>query len=935
MNEITLDWNKYCDLARQVSAEGCVLLKNTGSVLPYKKGTEIALFGRIQNHYYKSGTGSGGMVNVDKVVTIPEALKEAGFTLNKKLEDTYTEWEKTNPYEEGYGWGKELWSQKEMQLTEDFVTQIAAQTQTAAIVIGRTAGEDRDNGNKPGSWLLSDEEKQMIKLVRKAFKSVTVIFNTGNIMDMSFIDEYNPDAVILAWQGGMIGAYGLADILSGKVSPSGKLSDTIAKSIEDYPSHKNFGDAARNIYEEDIYVGYRYFETFAKDKVLFPFGFGLSYSTFSLKTNTFNYTGSGEDLKVSFSVDVTNTGKVPAKETVQVYVQPPQGKLGKPLRNLIAFKKTMELKPAETQTLEFGIDWKTFASFDDTGKTGNKSCFVLEAGEYVFYVGTDVRSAPKATSHELKDLVVTEKLHQALAPVVSFSRFKPQEKNGTISLSNDKVEAVKPYQKAHRLENLPNVKARYKSVRPVTGGKQPTLKDVADGKITLKQFLSYLTDDDLACIIRGEGMGSPKVTPGTAAAFGGVSPHLKELGVPCVCCDDGPSGMRLDSGVHAFSLPNGTMIASTFNPELISELYYCTGLEMTYQKVDVLLGPGMNIHRYPLNGRNFEYFSEDPYLTGICGGAVIDGLHRAGTFGSMKHFCANNQEFARHEADAVVSERALREIYLKGYEMCIKNNDAQVIMTTYAPVNSIWTSGNYDLDTLITREEWGFKGFLMTDWWAKINAEGEEAGHDDFATMTKAQNDVYMVCPDGAKNEHKDNTEESLKNGTIDRAELLRNAENIIGFAMKTHAFRRLTGTASNVSIINRKDSEGGESLDNVQYYRVTKDSVISFDSVLSKKGTTHVFGITVDNPGIYNVEITAKADQGELAQIPVSIFFNGILCATVTWNGTNGKWDSKNMKALLFSKHSVIKLYFAQSGLVIKDIHFTFKEPPRPLTDF
>ena len=934
MNEITLDWNKYCELARKVSAEGCVLLKNTGSVLPYKKGTEIALFGRIQNHYYKSGTGSGGMVNVDKVVTIPEALTESGFVLNKELTATYTEWEKTNPYEEGFGWGKDPWCQKEMPLTEDFVAQIAEQTQTAAIVIGRTAGEDRDNSNKPGSWLLSDEEKQMIKLVRKAFKYVTVIFNTGNITDMSFIAEYDPDAVILAWQGGMIGALGLADILSGTVSPSGKLSDTIAKSIEDYPSHKNFGNVAQNIYEEDVYIGYRYFETFAKDKVLFPFGFGLSYSTFSIKPGKFDFTGTKENLKVSFSVEVTNTGKVPAKETVQIYIQPPQGKLGKPLRNLIAFQKTEELKPAQTQTLKFSIDWKTFASFDDTGITGNKSCFVLEAGEYAFYVGTDVRSAQKAGNHELKELIVTEKLHQALAPVVSFSRFKPLEKNGTICLSQDKIEAVKPYQKAHRLQNLPKVKAEYDCVKPVQGG-NVQLKDVADGKLTLKQFLSYLTDDDLACIIRGEGMGSPKVTPGTAAAFGGVSPHLKELGIPCVCCDDGPSGMRLDSGVHAFSLPNGTMLACSFNPALISELYYCTGLEMTYQKVDVLLGPGMNIHRHPLNGRNFEYFSEDPYLTGICGGAMISGLHRAGTYGSLKHFCANNQEFARHEADAVISERALREIYLKGYEMCIKNNGAKVIMTTYAPVNGIWTSGNYDLDTLITREEWGFKGFLMTDWWAKINAEGEPAGHNDFATMAKAQNDVYMVCPDSAKNEHKDNTAESLKNGTLDRAELLRNAENIIGFALNTNAFRSIAGTVNKVNIINRQDSSGGESLDNVQYYRITKDSLIPFDTVQTKKGTTHVFGVTVDELGIYNVEITAKADQGELAQIPVSVFFNGILCATLTWNGTNGRWESKNMKALLFSKHSVIKLYFAQSGLEIKDIQFTFKEPPRPLTEF
>ncbi len=257
---------------------------------------------------------------------------------------------------------------------------------------------------------------------------------------------------------------------------------------------------------------------------------------------------------------------------------------------------------------------------------------------------------------------------------------------------------------------------------------------------------------------------APLVTPGTAAAFGGVSKSLIErLGIPSVCCSDGPSGMRLDCGVKAFSLPNGTIIGCTFNPKLIEELYTCTGYEMIVQKVDCLLGPGMNIHRHPLNGRNFEYYSEDPYVTGSFAMAMLKGLQTAGVTGAAKHFCANNQETRRHFANPVVSERALREIYLKGFEMIVKSGVADTIMTTYGPVNGVWTAGNYDLCTTILRKEWGFKGIVMTDWWAAINERGGEPDKTNFAAMAMAQNDIYMVCPDGSTNASGDNTQRRLR----------------------------------------------------------------------------------------------------------------------------------------------------------------------------
>ncbi|MDE7279409.1 MAG: beta-glucosidase, partial [Oscillospiraceae bacterium] len=363
----------------------------------------------------------------------------------------------------------------------------------------------------------------------------------------------------------------------------------------------------------------------------------------------------------------------------------------------------------------------------------------IEEGKYNFYAGTDVRSAENILTWTEDKNIVIEQLKQALAPVQPFERIKAEYSCGVLEPTMEAVPMSEINEDKRRIENIP-------SEIPFEGDKGIKLEAVANGEKTMQEFISQLTDNDLNCIIRGEGMCSPKVTAGTAAAFGGVSNRLEELGVPCGCCSDGPSGMRLDCDTKAFSLPNGTLIAATFNKKLITELFEFLGMEMSANGVDCLLGPGMNIHRHPLNGRNFEYFSEDPYLTGTIAAAELTGMHRHGVTGTIKHFCGNNQETNRHFLDTAVSERALREIYLKGFEIAVKQGGAKSIMTTYGKVNNLWTAGNFDLNTEILRNQWGYKGFTMTDWWANINDRGCDTDKNNFASMARAQNDLYMVC---------------------------------------------------------------------------------------------------------------------------------------------------------------------------------------------
>lgn len=659
--EKTLDWEQYLKTAAQVVSEGIVMLKNDNDALPLNPDDEIALFGRIQLHYYKSGTGSGGMVNVSKITGIPDGLLENGVSVNEELLDVYRKWDSENPFDLGDGWGKEPWSQTEMPLDEALVAHVSESSHTAIVIIGRTAGEEQDNSLHEGSYLLTAAEKDMLAKVRHHFPKMIVLLNVGNIIDMNELLSFDPDSVLYVWQGGMTGGTGTADVLTGKISPCGKLTDTIAANVNDYPSAPYFGDPYRNFYSEDIYVGYRYFETFARDKVLYPFGFGLSYTTFDIAI-----TGAKQlSDKWDFTVKVTNTGNYSGKEVVQIYCKAPQGRLGKPSRVLCGYEKTDTLAPGKSQVMTISVSNAQIASYDDSGVTGHAHCFVLEEGTYRFYAGSDVRSAKEFYHCPQNSTEVISRHEQALAPVESFDRIHPEISEGRYVIRMENVPLSHVDEAKRRQDNLP------KEI-PFTGDKGIRLADVKNGTHTMDEFIAQLTDYDLSCMIRGEGMNSPKVTAGTAAAFGGVSDELTALGIPCGCCDDGPSGMRLDCGTKAFSLPNGTMIACTFNRTLIRELFSLTGLEMIANKVDCLLGPGMNIHRHPLNGRNFEYLSEDPFLTGTIASAQLKGLHSAGVTGTIKHFCGNNQETDRHDTNAVISERALREIYLKGFEIARK-----------------------------------------------------------------------------------------------------------------------------------------------------------------------------------------------------------------------------------------------------------------------
>lgn len=908
--EKTLDWEQYLKTAAQVVSEGIVMLKNDNDALPLNPDDEIALFGRIQLHYYKSGTGSGGMVNVSKITGIPDGLLENGVSVNEELLDVYRKWDSENPFDLGDGWGKEPWSQTEMPLDEALVAHVSESSHTAIVIIGRTAGEEQDNSLHEGSYLLTSAEKDMLAKVRRHFPKMIVLLNVGNIIDMNELLSFDPDSVLYVWQGGMTGGTGTADVLTGKISPCGKLTDTIAANVNDYPSAPYFGDPYRNFYSEDIYVGYRYFETFAHDKVLYPFGFGLSYTTFDIAI-----TGAKQlSDKWDFTVKVTNTGNYSGKEVVQIYCKAPQGRLGKPSRVLCGYEKTDTLAPGKSQVMTISVSNAQIASYDDSGVTGHAHCFVLEEGTYRFYAGSDVRSAKEFYHCPQNSTEVISRHEQALAPVESFDRIHPEISEGRYVIRMENVPLSHVDEAKRRQDNLP------KEI-PFTGDKGIRLADVKNGTHTMDEFIAQLTDYDLSCMIRGEGMNSPKVTAGTAAAFGGVSDELTALGIPCGCCDDGPSGMRLDCGTKAFSLPNGTMIACTFNRTLIRELFSLTGLEMIANKVDCLLGPGMNIHRHPLNGRNFEYFSEDPFLTGTIASAQLKGLHSAGVTGTIKHFCGNNQETDRHDTNAVISERALREIYLKGFEIAVKEGNADSIMTTYGPVNGVWTAANYDLTTQILRNDWDFTGFAMTDWWAKINRRGQAVDKSDLAAMAMAQNDVYMVCSCGAQND--DNILASLKDGSLQRSELQRCAANICRFLMNTHAMNRLLGTECRINIINRPADESDVDESTVKFYELDGDLTIDLSDICTDKGTNYSFGLDILTAGTYEMTLTASSTQSEVAQIPVTLFSLGTAYGTFTWNGTNGLPVSHRIDIPLFSRYTNLRLFFAQGGLDMHSIRF------------
>ena len=846
---------------RKIAAEGSVLLKNEDNVLPFKNGEKVAVFGRIQTTYYKSGTGSGGDVKIKKHPSIIESIKKDGsIVVDEELLSVYLKWIEENPFNDGHGWAKEPWCQEEMPLTDDVVKTAAAKNDAALVIIGRTAGEDHDNAEEKGSWYLTDEEERMLSLVSENFGRVAVVLNTGNLIDLSFADKYSVNSVMYAWQGGMYGADGLADALCGKISPSGKLTDTQPKSLADCPSYDNFGDNDENIYQEDIYVGYRYFETFAKDKVMYPFGFGLTYTDFEE-----SYEAKVEGTAVTVTVKVKNIGDFSARQVVELYYGAPCGKLGTPARQLIGYKKTKTLKPQEEELLEIKVDIKNLASYDDGGVTGNRSAYVLEEGIHSIYAGTDVRSAEKVAEINLDDTLLVEKLEEAMAPSKPFDRLTCAE--------NEEGERVAVYNPVSLKTNDTDkrILERRPEIIEFTGDKGIKLSDVYENKNTLDEFVAQMTEDDLIHMVCGEGMNSPKVTAGTGGAIGGTTEALRNLGIPVACVTDGPSGLRIQDDWYATSLPNGMVFASSFDDELTEEIFDLEGVEMFRYNIDGLLGPGINIHRNLLNGRNFEYFSEDPLLTGKMAAAMSRGLSKSNCTTTIKHMCGNNQETRRHYVNSVISERALREIYLRPFEIAVKESECGAIMTSYNPVNNYWSASNYDLTTTILRGEWGYKGLVMTDWWARSGSSPETATTTNLKDMVRAQNDIYMVCMDAASKSN--NIREGLKEGYVTIGDLQRCAKNILEFVLKSNTFIKVLKNGGKIPEFPKADEK--DMKESCVY-----EDIKSGDKFYAKYGGT--------TPVLFTFEVSCSAS--ELSQNTIRFKLDGSDIDLVV-NGTKGEY--------------------------------------------
>lgn len=901
-------------LCRRAAAQGAVLLQNRDQVLPLTPKDHVAVFGRCQTEYYRSGTGSGGAVNAPYTVSLLEGLREDGVRVNEDVAACYDKWLAVHPFDDGGGgWACEPWCQQEMPLSDALVRRAAEVSNKALVVIGRTAGEDKDNTVQEGSYLLTAAEKDMLAQVCKYFHNVVVILNVSNMIDLSLIQEQSCVKVIVyAWQGGMEGGSGIADVLTGRETFQGKLTDTIARQITDYPSHCNHGGRIRNVYQEDIYVGYRYFETFAKENVLYPFGFGLTYTEFALFDGAVRVEGSGADTEFLFTCRVKNMGTVySGRETVQLYVQKPETGLGNPCRELAGFAKTGELKCGAEEEVEIRVPVSALVSYDDSGVSSYRDSYVLEAGSYIFCAGTNVRDAQTvpvdgAWSWEVPETLLIRKCVEAAAPVEGFERMRAAAgENGSIVLEYEPV-PVKTIDLRKRIaEELPQTIAG-------TGDQGLLLQDVADGRCSMETFIAQLSVEDLAAIARGEGMCSIKVTAGTAAAFGGVSDRLSGFGVPVGCCADGPSGIRMDNGAHASQVPIGTLLACTWDEKLVEELYSCVGREMLDNQIDALLGPGINIHRHPLNGRNFEYYSEDPFLSGKMAAAVVRGIGRNGVHAVIKHFACNSQEAGRHIVNAVVSQRALRQIYLRAFEIAVKEGGAQAVMTAYNPINGYWTASNYDLTTTILRKEWGFTGMVMTDWWAAMNdvTEGGKESKTRTADMIRAQNDVYMVVNNnGAEiNAMGDDTIEAVERGRLTMGELQRGAMNICRFLMCTPALGRQDSRAAKIPFIRAMKLRGAVRQEAGEDQRIS----LQISAPAEKD-------FYIGERGYYDVIVRLMSPQTDRAQTVCKAVLNGEDLVTFQTNGTEGKWILQKLLRVELEKGSYqITFEFPKPGMVI-----------------
>lgn len=988
------------ELSRQAATQGMVLLENKKASLPLKAGETVAIFGEGQINFVKGGGGSGDVYS-EYVRNFLEGMEikesEGKVSVNKTVSDRYK-------------------SNKSYIPTAAEAIAAARESETAIVVISRHSGEGSDRSATEGDYYLNSSERNLLdRICAAGFSDITVVLNIGGVIDTSWISEYPLiNSVLIAWQPGMEGGLAVADVLTGEVNPSGKLSDTFAKDFNDYPTSASMSEDPYYVnYTEDIYVGYRWFETFDPnyEKVNYEFGYGLSYTYF--RVNNVNVTEN--DGKIVVNATVRNTGEYAGREVLQVYFSAPQGRLGKPAKELAAFAKTKLLQPGENETLTMEYDINDMSSYDDTGKV-QKSAYVMEAGDYNIYVGNSIRNAGSngvRYTYTVESTLVTEQLTEQMKPIMleerlladgTYEKLETYETidgigakvspdgitkiegedfyykhchakvyfkedftvcgletltsdqdarwasyfldieeggnyalelaigNGGSSLRNsiavyiddvlqsgidigfpntggkwnikeigsvtvnlpqgkhilkivflneDNFTGVLDYltltpgegsggttagthkiaaSGANKIEaeefsdsesragtetidvganqggtclnsfdrigvwvdyNLDVASAgvydltlhasngygadRNDSLRVLVGGvdqnvvvnlpetaadknqwhnyidTEPVAVTLPAGKVTLRleskgfgnvdsftltkqeevlqaaevktasaavaaasatnkillsdvkenpelmdAFLDQLTDDEIIYLLEGHGASIPQGT--------GCIGNMPNHGIPAAETADGPAGLRLDESCTAW--PIATSQACTWDIELVEKIGAAVAVEAKENGVDVWLAPGMNIHRNPLCGRNFEYYSEDPLISGKMAAAMTNGVQSGDVGVTIKHFAANNRETQRGYSDSRISERALREIYLKGFEICVKESSPWSLMSSYNHINSIQTAESYDLLTTILRDEWGFDGLVMTDWWNDATAYHQIVAGNDISMGT-------------------------------------------------------------------------------------------------------------------------------------------------------------------------------------------------------
>lgn len=723
--------------------EGMVLLKNEGGILPLQPGSVLNCFGAAQHMYRISATGAS-MINPRWKPNFLQAVADhSSFVLNRELSEFYKSDKAGSP-------------EREMLL------RAKEKSDVAVIFISRHSGEMQDNRPIKGQYYLSDSETEMIKAVTSVFEKTVLVLNTGYPIEMGWTKEMGISSILYTGFAGMLSSYALAEILDGRTNPSGRLPDTWSWDYYDSPVSENHptlgegdayipdaGSGVRIYYEEDIYVGYRYFDTFQKP-VAYPFGHGLSYTTFETKVVDFIRDDSG----VRCNVAVTNTGTMPGKEVVQLYLSAPDGKLDKPAHVLIGFEKTNLLSPGESQTLQLTADNKTMASFDE-----DTASWILEKGEYTLSIGTLNHLREAARFHLDSDRIVAAVRHHG-CPVENFKRLTKADPTVDGSLSKlvplGQRIAVPAKKKAYQPKPLPEYK-----------GKRITWPELKANRKLLNDFVAQMSVEELCTLNVCAGSRWAPWQDGAA----GSTQEMKKYRLPSFTVSDANAGLNIKKPNVGF--PASSMIAATFNKEIAYSVGRVIAEESLENGIFLNLGPGMNLHRGILNGRHPEYFSEDPFLTGTMAGYHGKGLEESGLGCCYKHLFCNNSDLSRKGSHSVVSERALRELYFRSFERAFEIHKPSTVMTSYNAMNGMYPAENAELLQSYLRAELGFQGFIMSDW--------DTYETVDIVEMVKAGN--CWITSGGSK--WVKQLKKAAREGKVSRAVLENNVRWLIQILLK------------------------------------------------------------------------------------------------------------------------------------------------------